>query len=217
MKTREDLTLAGLVHDLNNVFQTLVSVAAQLEEVPGTQQLAAAVLRSVEQGLHIVTSLQNGNSPATPLEHILYNAQAFVEDFQSAAGHRAARFESDIEAGVELAGQWAWERVFINLFLNSLYAMPDGGTIRITARRTAVEIEITVTDEGAGIPPEVQQRLFEAHVSSHGSSGLGLHIVQSVVNAHGGSVRAENRRGAPGARFAITLPAKLTHVKRAHA
>lgn len=205
MKTREDLTLSGLVHDLNNVFQTLLDAADLLSGDPKYAKLSLAILRSVERGKNIATSIQSGTGGGTPFEQILANAIAFVEDSVAAGRGPQISFACQIEPGIQLGGHWAWERVLINLFRNSMVAMPAGGTIHVVAHYTAQEIEIIVRDEGLGIAPEVLDDLFLPHVST-GSSGLGLHIVETIVKQEGGCVRAANRTDSPGAEFVITLP-----------
>ena len=201
-----DLTLPGMVHDLNNIFQTLIGVAAQLEEQPGSAALASAILRSVERGQHIVAGLQGSAAEPAPLAEILSNAQAFLKDYIDASRSPTIKHIYLLDEGVELGDRWAWERVFINLFLNSARAMPSGGTIGVEARHYPYGIEITVTDEGSGIGEGMLHRLFEPQTSSHGSTGLGLTIVESIVRANGGEVRAANREGTMGAVFFINLP-----------
>jgi signal transduction histidine kinase len=208
MKNREDLTLSGLVHDLNNVFQTLVDAADLLAGDPRYAKLSAAILRSVERGKNIAAGLQAGTSADTPFEQILANAIAFVEDSLAAGRGPEIAFACEVEPGIELGGHWAWERVLINLFLNAMRAMPAGGTICVLARRRDGQIEIVVRDEGSGIAPEVLDHLFLPHVST-GSSGLGLHIVETIVKQDGGSVCAANRRDTHGAEFTITLPVRV--------
>ena len=205
MKPNDALSTAGLVHDLNNVFQTLVGVAMQLEESPETAKLAAAVLRSVERGQRIAAGMQNGHVEWTPFEDVLARAEAFVADFQAASRGPAISILRTIEPGVCIDGPYAWERVLINLFLNSVRAMPDGGTIRVTARIANGAAEIVVADEGTGIAESVRDRLFEPHVSAYGSSGLGLNIVRSIVQANGGAIRARNGANG-GAEFTIEVP-----------
>ncbi|MEO5924412.1 MAG: HAMP domain-containing sensor histidine kinase [Bryobacteraceae bacterium] len=211
MKPNDPLLMAGLVHDLNNVFQTLVGVAMQLEENPESAKLAATVLRSVERGQRIAAGMQNGHAAWTPFEAVLAQAESFVTDFQSASRGPAVAIIRDVQPGVELDGHWAWERVLINLFLNSIRAMPNGGTIRVTGRIIDSRAEIVVADEGTGIAENVLTRLFEPHVSAHGSSGLGLNIVQNIVKSNGGTIHAAN--GATGgAEFTILLPqARQSH------
>ena len=207
MKTREDLTLSGLVHDLNNVFQTLVDAADLLAGDPRYIKLSAAILRSVERGKNIAAGLQAGSGAGTPFEQILANAIAFVEDSVAAGRGPEIAFACDVEPGIELGGHWAWERVLINLFLNAMRAMPGGGTIHVNARDAGGQVEILVRDEGSGIAPGLLEHLFLPHVST-GSSGLGLHIVETIVKQNGGYVRAANRSDAQGAEFTITLPSR---------
>ena len=209
MKTREDLTLSGLVHDLNNVFQTLVDAADLLAGDPRYGKLSAAILRSVERGKNIAAGIQAGTGESTPFEQILANAIAFVEDSKAAGRGPDIRFACDVETGIQLGGHWAWERVLINLFLNAMKAMPGGGTIQVCACTKKGHIEIVVRDEGSGIAPGMLEHLFLPHVttgSSSGSSGLGLHIVETIVKHDGGCVRAANRSDVRGAEFTITLP-----------
>jgi signal transduction histidine kinase len=211
MKTREDLTLSGLVHDLNNVFQTLVDAADLLAGDPRYAKLSAAILRSVERGKNIAAGLQSGDGTGTPFEQILANAVAFVEDSVAAGRGPEITFVCDVEPGIELGGHWAWERVLINLFLNAMKAMPAGGVIQVCATTAGGHIEIVVRDEGSGIAPGMLDHLFLPHVtsgSSGSSSGLGLHIVETIVKQDGGWVRAANRSDKQGAEFTITLPSR---------
>jgi signal transduction histidine kinase len=201
----QDLDLAGLVHDLNNVFQTLVDAADLLSEDPAYSKLSAAILRSVERGKNIAQSIHGGGG-GTPFEQILSNAIAFIEDSQVTGRGPRIRFDCDVEPGILLGGNWAWERVLINLFLNSVRAMPQGGSIQVSARAGTDQISITVCDEGSGIAPEVARNLFQPHVSANASTGLGLHIVETIVKQDGGKIRAANRATGSGAEFIITLP-----------
>jgi hypothetical protein len=202
MRSRDDISLAGLAHDLNNVFQTLVGVAMQLENEP---ELAAAILRCVERGQNISAGLSKDSQAVTPFATILANAATFVRDFQAAAKAPAVRILSEVDPGVELVNPGAWERVLINLFLNSVRAMPDGGTIQVIARQIPGATQIYVADEGCGIAEHLLDRLFEPHVSGNASTGLGLSIVDNIVRAHNGRIEASNRIGTPGAEFVITL------------
>ncbi len=208
MKSEDDLTRSGLVHDLNNVLQTLVDAADLLSGDPRWTKLSSAILRSVERGKNIANSIETGGDTGIPFEDILANAIAFVEDSLIAGRGPQIAFECDVEPGIELSGNWSWERVLINLFLNAMRAMPKGGTIRVRAYRNGERNEIVVSDEGSGIPHEILEHLFHPHVSANGSTGLGLHIVETVVQQNGGQVRAANRTNGAGAEFTISLPAR---------
>jgi two-component system sensor histidine kinase ChvG len=107
-------------------------------------------------------------------------------------------------------------RVFINLIENAVTFSPKGGSVVVSARRRGGangHVVVTVEDEGPGVPAENLETIFErfytqrpqgAAFGSH--SGLGLAIARQIVTAHGGRIRAENRRDRSGARFIVELP-----------
>jgi two-component system sensor histidine kinase ChvG len=118
------------------------------------------------------------------------------------------------------------QQVMNNLLDNAISFSPPGGKILVTCRHIAKtkEVEITVEDEGRGIPAENVERIFERfytdrpeHEEFGQNSGLGLNISRQIVEAHRGKIWAENRIGSPeekggpprvlGARFIIRLPA----------
>ncbi|MGC1424609.1 MAG: ATP-binding protein [Terracidiphilus sp.] len=97
-------------------------------------------------------------------------------------------------------------RALSNLVLNGKDAMPEGGTITISAHPAGDAVELRVSDAGQGMTPEECERLFTPYYTTkqHGT-GLGLAIVQSVVADHEGTIAVESRAGQ-GATFVITLP-----------
>lgn len=107
-------------------------------------------------------------------------------------------------------------QVFSNLINNALSFSPEDGRVTITARESNERIVVTVEDQGTGIPDSKLDAIFERFYSerpkdeSYGNhSGLGLSIARQIVNAHGGSIRAENIRSitgqVTGARFIVEL------------
>ena len=217
MEQSPDLTLPCLIHDLNNVLQTLVEAAELLSGDPRWAPLSAAILRSIERGKSLTASLYAAEQPAATFETILNNAIAFVEDSMISGRGPRIRFGYDIEPDLELRRTWAWERVLINLFSNAVRAMPEGGTIEVRARRQGNQIEVMVRDEGPGIAAEILDSMFRPHVSTKASGGLGLHIVDTIVRQEGGEVHAANRADRSGAEFIITVPADVPVTHIAHA
>ena len=211
-----DLTLPCLVHDLNNIFQTLVDAAELLSTDPRWAPLSDVILRSVERGQGLATSLQATDQTAASLEITLNHAISFVEDSLISGRGPKIRFVRDIEPGIELRHTWAWERVFINLFSNAVCAMPQGGTIHVRALKRDHQVEIVVRDDGSGIPPEMLGRIFKPHVSTKRSTGLGLHIVETIVKQEDGEARAANRTDGRGAEFTITFPMEVVAAPTAH-
>jgi len=205
MNPLADLALPGLIHDLNNVFQTLMDAADSLAGDSRWEPLSAAIFRSVERGREITQSMQAVDQPSAPFETVLRNARTLVEDSMTLRRGQEIRFVAQVEPALVLRNAWAWERVLINLFCNAVQAMPKGGTIFVEACRKNGGIQIVVADEGPGIAPELLAMIFDPHVSTKVLGGLGLHIVHSIVTQEAGEVRVSNRQGA-GAEFTITLP-----------
>lgn len=221
MTQATDLTLPCLVHDLNNVFQTLVEAADLLAVDPQWAPVSAVILRSIERGKGITDSMQqaeplSSGQPVAPFETILANAIAFAEDSLIGGRGPEIRFVCKIEPGIELRRTWAWERVLINLFSNAMRAMPEGGTIFVTAQVRGSHAEIVVRDEGEGIAPEILGDLFRPHVSTKARGGLGLHIVETIVKQDDGQVTASNCPDGRGAEFVITIPAEGNVARVAH-
>lgn len=94
-----------------------------------------------------------------------------------------------------------------NLIGNALRYTPRGGAIRVEVTPADDLVRISVSDTGAGIPPDRQERIFERHVQGDepGAAGLGLAIVRDVVQAHGGRIYLESEPGH-GSRFILELP-----------
>ena len=101
-------------------------------------------------------------------------------------------------------------QVLINLLANAFKFTPNSGSIRLKARRENHHLSIDVMDSGPGISlqelPFLFERFYKGGQGRGGGSGLGLSIVKSFVEAHGGTIRADNHP-AGGSVFSFTLPA----------
>jgi len=183
-----DLLLEGLVHDLNNVFQTIAESAELLGSDPKWQRLAHTLQRSADSGYRIVHSILESNRSASALAPVIENAAQFCRDYLECANGPKIEFTDEIDPQFDLKGDAAgWERVLVNLFLNS--AQAGAKNIHIQARSN----EIVVSDDGPGISAELLPRIFQPRVSTKSIiSGLGLYVVQSIVEQNGGKVDAAN-------------------------
>lgn len=207
-KNPVDLPLAGLVHDLNNVFETISEASELLSSDEKWKSLAAALHRSAARGRRIVGSYAGAARAGVELDEVLQRATSFLHDLLVLLPRPAVAFHLEVERGLRLRGASSdWERVFMNLFLNAAQAMESGGSIEVLAHRAAEELRICVSDHGPGIPVPILKKIFNPHFSTRQEhSGLGLHIVASIVESYGGTVVASNRTDGAGARFDITLP-----------
>jgi signal transduction histidine kinase len=99
--------------------------------------------------------------------------------------------------------------IFVNLLLNAREALNGSGTVSITAKcHNDQAVEVTVADNGPGIPPDKMERIFEAYFTTkEKGTGLGLAIVKHNVELYGGTVQVESKLGK-GAKFTLVFPAK---------
>ena len=130
----------------------------------------------------IVYSLLETNRAAAELIQVIDNAVQFCQDYLETANRPKMEFVHEIDVDFQLKGDSAqWERVLVNLFLNS--AQAGAKNIRIEACGHT----IVVSDDGPGISPELLPRIFQPRVSTKSIiSGLGLYVVQSIVEQNGG-------------------------------
>jgi len=150
--------------------------------------------------------------PKPELESI--DAKDVVARVQSLYQTASSQGEAKIHFQIDLASKpmplmvdpELLHRALSNLVLNAMDAMPEGGTLTVSAKPLGDKIEIRIADTGEGMTPEECERLFTPYYTTkqHGT-GLGLAIVQSVVADHAGTISVESRPGG-GAVFVITLP-----------
>jgi signal transduction histidine kinase len=97
-------------------------------------------------------------------------------------------------------------QVLVNLFLNSLDALPHGGIIHAAVESSDQHVQIRISDSGAGIATDMMPRLFQPFSSNKDTGlGLGLVITKRIVEDHGGTITAENQTSG-GASFLVMLP-----------
>jgi signal transduction histidine kinase len=121
----------------------------------------------------------------------------------------------DFDPGLPTIEAYASElnQVWTNLIDNAIQAMNGQGVIELHARRVGSEVEVRITDNGTGIPPEIVSRIFDPFFTTKPQgigTGLGLHIVHNiVVNRHHGRIDVESRPGRT--EFKVSLPIRMKH------
>ncbi|HYE13433.1 MAG TPA: PAS domain S-box protein, partial [Pyrinomonadaceae bacterium] len=141
--------------------------------------------------------------------------EAAIEAVRPAAEARGVRLQKVIDTGVvSVAGDPVrLQQVVWNLLSNAIKFTPRGGRVQVRLERVNSHIEISVSDDGAGIKPEFLPHVFDRFrqadqktTRQHGGLGLGLSIVRHLVELHGGTVRAESDGEGRGSTFTVLLP-----------
>lgn len=129
----------------------------------------------------------------------------FLQESLDRSGIRVRRDSQTPLPGISADPQQL-EQVFLNLIENAVQAMEAGGTLSVDTRESGDSLQVAFTDTGKGIPAGDLQRIFHPFFTTkHRGSGLGLSIVQKIVEAHDGSVRVESEPGR-GTRVTVLLP-----------
>ena len=221
---------ADVAHEIKNPLTSLrsaVETVARVEEPEQQRRLMSIILDDVQRLDRLITDISDASrldaelsrAEAEPVD-ICKLLDALVEVHE--AGREADRpaLLLDLPRGRPLSVQGLEGRlgqVFRNLISNAVSFSPPGGTIRLSAWRDGDEVVVSVEDEGPGLPEENLESVFERFYSERPEgekfgthSGLGLSISRQIVEAHKGSIFAENRSadgdGKNGARFIVRLP-----------
>jgi len=206
--------ITSIVHDLRNPLSTIlgsaeVLISSRLSE-PQVHRLArnmyGASIRIKELLDEVLTRFrgtERGVEP-TDLRELVTSA---VDKIALAAGAQSVQIVQDVPENLVIPlDRQRILRVFVNLLVNALDVMLDGGTIRISALLENHSVRITVRDTGPGIAPEIRDRIFQPFATAGKASGLGLGLAfsrQAVID-HGGRMWLES--GGAGACFAFCLP-----------
>ncbi len=158
----------------------------------------------VEQFLSLARPIEI-NTEALPLPEVLKEL-ASLEDSDAKRSQVQIRVIAAPNLPALKADPDLLTQVLLNLMLNGLQAMPEGGTLTLEAKTSNSNFLIAVTDTGTGISAENQRRIFEPYFTTKAKgTGLGLAISRRIIEAHGGTITATNET-AGGCRFEICLP-----------
>jgi two-component system phosphate regulon sensor histidine kinase PhoR len=216
--------VANVSHELKTPLATLAGHAEELA-TPGlspaeTARSAEVIGRHVARMAALVEDLlalarleAKGFAPAREAVDVSALVREAVEEWRPRAGASGIALAVETEAPVSVpADAGLLRRAIDNLLDNVLRHCPAGTTARVGARTLPHAVEITVADDGPGIPAAEQARIFErfyrvekGRSRERGGTGLGLAIVKHVAEAHGGRASVESRPGT-GSLFRVTLP-----------
>ena len=203
---------AGMAHEIKNALVAGKTFVASLLEKNQDIELVTIVRREIDRIDSIVSQmLKFASSPrpefaAIHLHDVLDFSLRLVDPHfkgKSIVLNRAFQAPADVVEGDD----YQLQQAFVNLFLNSLEAMPPHGTLTVgTGPSNGPNLLVTVSDTGTGISPEIIDKLFEPFFTTKpNGTGLGLPITRRIIYEHGGSISVESQPNK-GATFTILLP-----------
>jgi len=233
---RKDEFLAMLAHELRGPLAPLANVLElwKLASDPETLQRARATMeRQLGQLVRLVDDLLDLNRimhnrlelrrSRVELSGVIQHAVEACRPFAASLGHDLC-VALPVEAWHVHADPARLAQVFGNLLHNACKYTPRGGEIAVAAERHGGEVEVTVRDNGAGIPPDKLDSIFEMFTQVDGSLeraqgglGIGLTLVKRLVEMHGGTVVARSAGSGHGSEFAVRLPLAVAVVESAGA
>ena len=187
------------------------AVQVQLEEISHLNQIIEELLfLSRAEAQAIDTNFRNEDPSAF--------LKAFAADARMLAEHAGVRFEETIEGSDQVRFDPKWMRqVLLNLITNALKFSPQGSLLTLESDFTVDAWRLAVEDEGPGVAPEQQKRIFERFVrigpessASTSGSGLGLAICRSIIELHHGVIHAETGKRKSGLRVVCEIPLQQT-------
>ncbi len=203
----------SIVHDLRNPLAAIYGGAEMLVDSdlppPQVSRLAQNIYRAsrrIQELLQDLVNVSRGKPKAVEVCRLRDVIGAAWDTLARAAEAQSVTVSLHVPEEIELPLERSrMERVFVNLFSNSLDAMPDGGHIEIVARREGSVVLVEVGDTGPGISSEVRASLFQPfHSGKRNGLGLGLALSRQTVLDHGGDMWADGD-GASGAHFCLRL------------
>jgi len=213
---------ASVAHEINNPMAIINEKAGLIKDLVGFTEdfpqrdkltsLVDSILRSVDR-CSSVTHRLLGFAKRMEVRKESIDLTELLNEVVSFQGtetrHKSINVKLDCPEGMSRieSDRGQLQQVFLNIFNNAVAAVPKGGNIEIAARPQGPEIVVTVTDDGAGIPPENLKHIFEPFFSTKGEfgTGLGLAITHDIVEKLGGRIEVESEQGK-GTRFTVTLP-----------
>lgn len=208
---------ATIAHEVNNPLGIIKNYLHLLksdgEEAPDRGEHLGVVSEEVDRIAEIVRRLLDFHRPATPGKHDLNLWRVIVECLnllgKSQETRRVHIALPDERPAVRVhANTEEMKQVFLNLFMNALDAMPEGGTLSVRVIRRRRSVLVQVADTGSGIDAADLPKLFEPFFTTKAEgqgTGLGLYVCYGIIQRHGGRIVARNLADG-GTVFTVRLP-----------
>jgi two-component system NtrC family sensor kinase len=198
---------AGVAHEVNNPLAGIQACIENMRDSPDDVEMRERYVELIRDGLsriaRTVSNLLDFARPRrmrfepTSLNHSLTHVVELVGYQLRKAG---VEVETDLDSSgaVVEADHFQMEQLFLNLCLNALKAMPEGGTLTLSTRRTGDQVVAEIGDTGTGIPEAIRKRIFDPFFTTRDvgeGTGLGLAVSDAIVTAHRGTIEVASEMG----------------------
>ena len=209
---------AGVAHEVRNPLSSIKGYATYFsglfEEESTNKKAADIIISEVERLNRVISELLDVAHPSdiqrqdTQLREIL---ESTLELVRQEAKNSGVDLSVSINENLPLISvdPDRISQALINLYLNAIQAMKDGGTLGIHAKAKPDNVTVSISDTGCGISPSDLSKIFDPYYTSKSTgTGLGLAIVHKIIEAHGGKIEVDSILGR-GTTFKIQLPIQL--------
>jgi signal transduction histidine kinase len=208
---------AGVAHELNEPLGNILAFAQLACKAPSVSpQVARDLEKIVTTSLHareVIKKLMFFARQMPP-QKISVDLNAVVQGglylLESRCAKQGVAIKSHLTKRLPeiIADPSQLTQVLVNLAVNAIQAMPQGGVLTITTRTAAGQVALVVADTGTGMEQQVLDKIFTPFFTTkdiHEGTGLGLPVVHGIVTSHGGTINVRSRLGK-GTRFEVRLP-----------
>jgi signal transduction histidine kinase len=216
---------AGVAHEINNPLASIAFCSEALERrlgellarLPREQEAVGKYLKMIQQeafrckaitqNLLEFSRVGEGERVTTDLSEVVQSVLEMVQHLKVSEGKRAV-FRPTGRLVAEVNPQEI-KQVVLNLVVNAMESMDEGGTLTITLAQSADGAELIFADSGCGMPADILENIFEPFFTRSRTgkgTGLGLSISQRIVTQHGGEIEATSPGAGQGSTFVVRLP-----------
>lgn len=218
---------SGVMHDLSNALGpvfNLVELLHTMDNLPAeARRITESLDTSVEHAIQVLENLKRYyENPDVPIRKTSNLAQLVrkLPDILSArlwSGDQPSKIKLSVNAKTDVlvrANEVELQQVLVNLLLNAIESVPEGGTVVVDVSEGDELAEISVIDDGPGLSTELMQSCFNPYVTGRsGGIGLGLAVCKRIVESHGGTIKVEDAE-SQGAAFIVSLPLDVPLVQK---
>jgi signal transduction histidine kinase len=208
---------AAISHEIRNPLGIIKSSAELLKKKMTTlepgNRIPQIIVDEAGRLNNIITDFLNYAKPRDPkfipcrVEEIIQKNIRFLEPHIQEQGYRICWDVPQDIPNIDADGEMLYQS-FLNLLINAMQAMPEGGDIHIQLSQNENRMKIVFDDQGSGIPDHLKDKIWDPFFTNkEKGTGLGLGIVKKIIEAHNGTVQIDNSDEG-GARVTIELPVR---------